>query len=244
MKKTAIVTGSSRGIGFAIARQLGLDGYNIVMVATGAQEKNQAALDELKATGIDCAYVQANIGCTDDRKKILDTALAAFGRVDVLVNNAGITADKLLMRMTESDFDNVLFTNLKGTFFCTKAASRLMMRQRYGRIINISSVVGLHGNAGQANYAASKAGLIGLTKSVAKEYAARNITANAVAPGFIETDMTAAMPESARAAAAAAIPAGRIGRAEDVAAAVAFLAEEQAGYITGQVLCVDGGMGM
>ena len=244
MKKTAIVTGSSRGIGFAIARQLGLDGYNIVMVATGAQEKNQAALDELKATGIDCAYVQANIGCTDDRKKILDTALAAFGRVDVLVNNAGITADKLLMRMTESDFDNVLFTNLKGTFFCTKAASRLMMRQRYGRIINISSVVGLHGNAGQANYAASKAGLIGLTKSVAKEYAARNITANAVAPGFIETDMTAAMPESARAAAAAAIPAGRIGRAEDVAAAVAFLAGEQAGYITGQVLCVDGGMGM
>ena len=143
-----------------------------------------------------------------------------------------------------SDFDNVLFTNLKGTFFCTKAASRLMMRQRYGRIINISSVVGLHGNAGQANYAASKAGLIGLTKSVAKEYAARNITANAVAPGFIETDMTAAMPESARAAAAAAIPAGRIGRAEDVAAAVAFLAGEQAGYITGQVLCVDGGMGM
>lgn len=141
-------------------------------------------------------------------------------------------------------FEDVLFTNLKGTFFCTKAASRLMMRQRYGRIINISSVVGLHGNAGQANYAASKAGLIGLTKSVAKEYAARNITANAVAPGFIETDMTAAMPESARAAAAAAIPAGRIGRAEDVAAAVAFLAGEQAGYITGQVLCVDGGMGM
>ena len=161
----------------------------------------------------------------------------------MLVNNAGITADKLLMRMTESDFDNVLFTNLKGTFFCTKAASRLMMRQRYGRIINISSVVGLHGNAGQANYAASKAGLIGLTKSVAKEYAARNITANAVAPGFIETDMTAAMPASTFRA-AAAIPAGRIGRAEDVAAAVAFLAGEQAGYITGQVLCVDGGMGM
>ena len=159
-------------------------------------------------------------------------------------NNAVITAYKLLMRMTESVFDNVLFTNLKLTFFCTKAASRLMMRQRYGRIINISSVVGLHGNAGQANYAASKAGLIGLTKSVAKEYAARNITANAVAPGFIETDMTAAMPESARAAAAAAIPAGRIGRAEDVAAAVAFLAGEQAGYITGQVLCVDGGLGL
>ena len=244
MKKTAIVTGSSRGIGFAIARQLGLDGYNIVMVATGAQEKNQAALDELKATGIDCAYVQANIGCTDDRKKILDTALAAFGRVDVLVNNAGITADKLLLRMTEADFDNVLATNLKGAFFCTKAACRFMMHQRYGRIISVSSVVGLHGNAGQANYAASKAGLIGLTKSAAKEYAARNITANVVAPGFIATDMTAVLSEPARAAAQAAIPAGKIGHAEDVAAAVAFLAGEQAGYITGQVLCVDGGMGM
>ena len=145
--------------------------------------------------------LQADVRSPEACQNLVEDTAAAFGRIDVLVNNAGITADKLLMRMTESDFDNVLFTNLKGTFFCTKAASRLMMRQRYGRIINISSVVGLHGNAGQANYAASKAGLIGLTKSVAKEYAARNITANAVAPGFIETDMTAAMPESARAAA-------------------------------------------
>lgn len=171
-------------------------------------------------------------------------AAAAFGRIDVLVNNAGITADKLLLRMTEADFDNVLATNLKGAFFCTKAACRFMMHQRYGRIISVSSVVGLHGNAGQANYAASKAGLIGLTKSAAKEYAARNITANVVAPGFIATDMTAVLSEPARAAAQAAIPAGKIGHAEDVAAAVAFLAGEQAGYITGQVLCVDGGMGM
>ena len=159
-------------------------------------------------------------------------------------DNAGIPADKLLLRMTEADFDNVLATNLKGAFFCTKAACRFMMHQRYGRIISVSSVVGLHGNAGQANYAASKAGLIGLTKSAAKEYAARNITANVVAPGFIATDMTAVLSEPARAAAEAAIPAGKIGHAEDVAAAVAFLAGEQAGYITGQVLCVDGGMGM
>ena len=162
----------------------------------------------------------------------------------MLVNNAGITADKLLLRMTEADFDNVLATNLKGAFFCTKAACRFMMHQRYGRIISVSSVVGLHGNAGQANYAASKAGLIGLTKSAAKEYAARNITANVVAPGFIATDMTAVLSEPARAAAEAAIPAGKIGHAGDVAAAVAFLAGERAGYITGQVLCVDGGMGM
>ena len=177
-------------------------------------------------------------------QKLVEDTVAAFGRIDVLVNNAGITADKLLLRMTEADFDNVLATNLKGAFFCTKTACRFMMHQRYGRIISVSSVVGLHGNAGQANYAASKAGLIGLTKSAAKEYAARNITANVVAPGFIATDMTAVLSEPARAAAQAAIPAGKIGHAEDVAAAVAFLAGEQAGYITGQVLCVDGGMGM
>ena len=219
MRRAALVTGGAKGIGRAVCLALAENGMNIA---------------------VNYADVRSPEAC----QNLVEDTAAAFGRIDVLVNNAGITADKLLMRMTESDFDNVLFTNLKGTFFCTKAASRLMMRQRYGRIINISSVVGLHGNAGQANYAASKAGLIGLTKSVAKEYATRNITANAVAPGFIETDMTAAMPESARAAAAAAIPAGRIGRAEDVAAAVAFLAGEQAGYITGQVLCVDGGMGM
>ena len=230
MRRAALVTGGAKGIGRAVCLALAENGMNIAVNYAGSA----AAAEETAAD------VRSPEAC----QNLVEDTAAAFGRIDVLVNNAGITADKLLMRMTESDFDNVLFTNLKGTFFCTKAASRLMMRQRYGRIINISSVVGLHGNAGQANYAASKAGLIGLTKSVAKEYAARNITANAVAPGFIETDMTAAMPESARAAAAAAIPAGRIGRAEDVAAAVAFLAGEQAGYITGQVLCVDGGMGM
>ena len=188
--------------------------------------------------------MQCNVADAAECEAFINNIISEYGRIDILVNNAGITADKLLLRMTEADFDNVLATNLKGAFFCTKAACRFMMHQRYGRIISVSSVVGLHGNAGQANYAASKAGLIGLTKSTAKEYAARNITANVVAPGFIATDMTAVLSEPARAAAQAAIPAGKIGHAEDVAAAVAFLAGEQAGYITGQVLCVDGGMGM
>ena len=241
--RKAIVTGAAQGMGRSIAEALHDAGAIVALVDYSASVKETAR--QMDETGKSVLPFQADLSKREEIDRVFSEVMQAFdGHIDILVNNAGITADKLLMRMTESDFDNVLFTNLKGTFFCTKAASRLMMRQRYGRIINISSVVGLHGNAGQANYAASKAGLIGLTKSVAKEYAARNITANAVAPGFIETDMTAAMPESARAAAAAAIPAGRIGRAEDVAAAVAFLAGEQAGYITGQVLCVDGGMGM
>ena len=242
MKKTAIVTGSSRGIGFAIARQLGLDGYNIVMVATGAQEKNQPALDTLQALGIDCAYVQANIGCTDDRKKILDTALAAFGRVDVLVNNAGITKDGLMLRMKDEDFDRVIQTNLRGAFVCVREAAKIMTRQRHGRIINISSVVGQMGNAGQINYASAKAGLIGLTKSAAKELAGRNVTVNAVAPGFVETDMTASLPDDVRAAYIDAIPLKRLGTPQDIADAVAFLASPGAGYITGQVIAVNGGM--
>ena len=235
--KTALITGSGRGIGLAIAEAMAHQGANIFLSDINSSVVERAA-GELAEQYPNVAVRGLTFDVTDKAQieSAMQTIRDAGNGLQILVNNAGITADKLLMRMTESDFDNVLFTNLKGTFFCTKAASRLMMRQRYGRIINISSVVGLHGNAGQANYAASKAGLIGLTKSVAKEYAARNITANAVAPGFIETDMTAAMPESARAAAAAAIPAGRIGRAEDVAAAVAFLAGEQAGYITGQVL--------
>lgn len=244
MRRAALVTGGAKGIGRAVCLALAENGMNIAVNYAGSAAAAEETAAACRAFGVQAITLQADVRSPEACQNLVEDTAAAFGRIDVLVNNAGITADKLLMRMTESDFDNVLFTNLKGTFFCTKAASRLMMRQRYGRIINISSVVGLHGNAGQANYAASKAGLIGLTKSVAKEYAARNITANAVAPGFIETDMTAAMPESARAAAAAAIPAGRIGRAEDVAAAVAFLAGEQAGYITGQVLCVDGGMGM
>ena len=244
LRRAALVTGGAKGIGRAVCLSLAEKGMDIAVNYAGSAAAAEETAAACRALGVRTVTLQADVRRPENCQKLVDDTVAALGHIDVLVNNAGITADTLMLRMTEADFDNVLFTNLKGTFFCTKAASRLMMRQRYGRIINISSVVGLHGNAGQANYAASKAGLIGLTKSVAKEYAARNITANAVAPGFIETDMTAAMPESARSAAAAAIPAGRIGRAEDVAAAVAFLAGEQAGYITGQVLCVDGGMGM
>ena len=242
--RVAFVTGAGGGIGFAIAKQLGLDGYNIVMVATGPQEKNQPALDVLNSFGINCAYVQANIGCADDRKKILDGALAAFGRVDVLVNNAGITRDGLLMKMSEEDFDAVINTNLKGCFHCMRFVSRQMLKQRSGRIINLSSVSGVAGNAGQANYAASKAGIIGLTKTVARELASRGITVNAVAPGFVHTEMTEVLSEQVKEAAVAQIPLGRFGEPEDIANVVAFLASEKADYITGQVICVDGGMAM
>ena len=242
--KVAVVTGASRGIGRQIAISMAKEGAVVIVNYNGSAAKAEDVVKEITEAGGQAEAVQCNVSDYSAAEVFLKDIISRYKRIDILVNNAGITADKLLLRMTEADFDNVLAANLKGAFFCTKAATRFMMHQRYGRIVSVSSVVGLHGNAGQANYAASKAGLIGLTKSVAKEYAARNITANAVAPGFIATDMTAAMPEAARAAATAAIPAGKIGHAEDVAAAVAFLAGEQAGYITGQVLCVDGGMGM
>ena len=242
--KVAVVTGASRGIGRQIAISMAKEGAVVIVNYNGSAAKAEDVVKEITEAGGQAEAVQCNVSDYSAAEVFLKDIISRYKRIDILVNNAGITADKLLLRMTEADFDNVLAANLKGAFFCTKAATRFMMHQRCGRIVSVSSVVGLHGNAGQANYAASKAGLIGLTKSVAKEYAARNITANAVAPGFIATDMTAAMPEAARAAATAAIPAGKIGHAEDVAAAVAFLAGEQAGYITGQVLCVDGGMGM
>ena len=244
MKKQVLVTGANKGIGYEIARHLGKSGWQVVGGAR-CEDRALKAMEALRAEGADVAGWQyVNLADNGEIEVSAREIAEKYPGLSLLVNNAGITADKLLLRMTEADFDNVLATNLKGAFFCTKAACRFMMHQRYGRIISVSSVVGLHGNAGQANYAASKAGLIGLTKSAAKEYAARNITANVVAPGFIATDMTAVLSEPARAAAQAAIPAGKIGHAEDVAAAVAFLAGEQAGYITGQVLCVDGGMGM
>lgn len=242
--KTAIVTGGSRGIGRAICIHLAQQGANIVINYAG----NEAAANETakicKAHGVKtmlyCTSVANAEACID----MCDKAVAEFGRIDILVNNAGITRDGLLMRMSESDFDEVINTNLKGAFNMMKAVSRIMMKARSGRIINISSVVGLMGNAGQVNYAASKAGLIGMTKSLARELASRNVTVNAVAPGFIETDMTKDLPEGAMEKLKEQIPLARLGKTEDVAAAVAYLASDAAGYITGQVLSVDGGMCM
>ena len=242
MRRAALVTGGAKGIGRAVCLALAENGMNIAVNYAGSAAAAEETAAACRAFGVQAITLQADVRGPEACQNLVEDTAAAFGRIDVLVNNAGITADKLLMRMTESDFDNVLFTNLKGTFFCTKAASRLMMRQRYGRIINISSVVGLHGNAGQANYAASKAGLIGMCKSLAKELAGRNVTVNLVAPGFIDTDMTAALPETAREALLASIPMARLGQPEDVARAVAFFAREESGYVTGQVLCVDGGM--
>ncbi len=244
IRRAALVTGGGRGIGRAICLALAAQGYNVaVNYAASSAAAEQTAAD-CRAYGVEAVALQADVTDPAACQTLVDTAAKTFGRLDVLVNNAGVTADKLILRMQPEDFDKVINANLKGAFFCCKAACKLMMRQRYGRIVNISSVVGLHGNAGQANYAASKAGLIGLTKSLAKEFAARNVTVNAVAPGFIATDMTNAMTDAAKQAALAGVPAGRIGAAEDVANAVAFLASENAAYITGQVLCVDGGMGM
>lgn len=244
IRRAALVTGGGRGIGRAICLALAAQGYNVaVNYAASSAAAEQTAAD-CRAYGVEAVALQGDVTDPAACQTLVDTAAKTFGRLDVLVNNAGVTADKLILRMQPEDFDKVINANLKGAFFCCKAACKLMMRQRYGRIVNISSVVGLHGNAGQANYAASKAGLIGLTKSLAKEFAARNVTVNAVAPGFIATDMTNAMTDVAKQAAMAGIPAGRIGAAEDVANAVAFLAGENAAYITGQVLCVDGGMGM
>ena len=244
IRRAALVTGGGRGIGRAICLALAAQGYDVaVNYAASSAAAEQTAAD-CRAYGVEAVALQGDVTDPAACQTLVDTAAKTFGRLDVLVNNAGVTADKLILRMQPEDFDKVINANLKGAFFCCKAACKLMMRQRYGRIVNISSVVGLHGNAGQANYAASKAGLIGLTKSLAKEFAARNVTVNAVAPGFIATDMTNAMTDAAKQAAMAGIPAGRIGAAEDVANAVAFLAGENAAYITGQVLCVDGGMGM
>jgi 3-oxoacyl-[acyl-carrier protein] reductase len=241
--KVALITGASRGIGRSIALALAAEGARIVAVDLDLAA-TQAVVDELKGQGAEAVAVQGNVTVAEDAEKMVDSAVQAFGRVDILVNNAGITRDGLLMRMKEDDWDAVLTVNLKGAFLCTKAVSKVMTKQRSGRIINIASVVGQMGNAGQANYCASKAGLIGLTKSNARELAKRNITVNAVAPGFIATAMTDALPEKAREELVAQIPLERLGAPEDIANAVLFLAAERSGYITGQVIAVNGGMYM
>ena len=242
--KTAVVTGGSRGLGRAVCLELAAGGANVVLCYAGNEAAARETVAACESLGAKALTVCCDVADSAQVKTLMDTAVQTFGRIDILVNNAGITRDGLLMMMKETDFDAVISTNLKGAFLCMKAVARQMMKQRYGRIVNLSSVVGLRGNAGQVNYAASKAGVIGMTKSLAKELASRGVTVNAVAPGFMETDMTAAMPEDAKTATLAAIPMGRMGAAEDVAKTVAFLASEEAGYITGQVIAVDGGMSM
>lgn len=242
--KVAAVTGASRGIGRAVALELAAQGATVVINYNGSKEKAEEVKAEIEKNGGSASLAKCNVADFAEAENFIKDVIATYGKIDILVNNAGITKDGLLMRMSEEDFEQVLDVNLKGTFHCIRFAARQMMKQRSGRIINMASVVGVAGNAGQANYAASKAGVIGLTKAVAKELASRGITVNAIAPGFIETEMTGALPEQVKSAAATQIPLGAFGKPEDVAKAVAFLASEGAGYITGQVLHIDGGMVM
>lgn len=238
----AIVTGSGRGIGRAIALELAVAGAKVVVNYAGRVDKAEETVRLIREAGGECLAVQADVSQTTEVDRLIKTTLDHFGKIDILVNNAGITRDSLLLRMKEADWDAVLATNLKGVFLCTKAVSKGMLKQRSGVIVNISSVVGLSGNAGQANYAAAKAGIIGFSKSIAKEFAARGIRVNAVAPGYISTDMTETLAEGMQAEVLRAIPLGRLGKPEDVAKLVRFLVSPEASYITGQTLCVDGGM--
>lgn len=242
--KNALVTGSSRGIGRAIALELGRLGANVAVNYAGNEAKAQEVVDELEKMGVQAIKIQADVTDEDAVKKMVKEVIQTFGSLEILVNNAGITRDNLLMRMKEEEFDEVINTNLKGAFLCTKAVVRQMMRQKYGRIINIASIVGISGNPGQANYVAAKAGLIGLTKSNAKELASRNILVNAVAPGFITTDMTDELTDEQKEAIFRLIPLEKFGEPEDVANVVGFLASDKAKYITGQTIHVDGGMVM
>ncbi|KEH99358.1 3-ketoacyl-ACP reductase [Clostridium botulinum C/D str. BKT12695] len=240
--KNAIVTGSSRGIGKAIAIKLAELGANIILNYRSDVASVEEVIREIESKGVKVIAIQGDISNFEDAKKIVDEAKEKLGSIDILVNNAGITKDTLLMRMKEEDFDKVIEVNLKGVFNCTKNVVPIMMKQRSGRIINISSVVGLSGNPGQSNYAAAKAGIIGFTKSVAKEIATRGITVNAVAPGFIKTDMTDILSDKVKDEIKKNIPLGRIGEGKDIANTVAFLASDMGAYITGQVISVDGGM--
>ncbi|MGA9232652.1 MAG: 3-oxoacyl-[acyl-carrier-protein] reductase [Exiguobacterium oxidotolerans] len=243
MSKVALVTGASRGIGAAIATRLATDGFKVVVNYAGSTEKAEAVVADIIASGGEAIAIQADVANADQVKALVKQTVDAFGQLDCVVNNAGITRDGLLMRMKEADFDAVVDTNLKGAFLVTQAASRPLMKAG-GRIINIASVVGITGNPGQANYVAAKAGLIGLTKSVARELASKGVTANAICPGFIETDMTDELTDDQRNLSLGQIPLKRFGQTQDIAALVSFIASDEARYITGQTLAVDGGMTM
>jgi 3-oxoacyl-[acyl-carrier protein] reductase len=240
--KVAVVTGGARGIGRAIALRLAREGAAVVVNYLSNQAAADEVVSQIQAAGGRAIAVQGDVGNVAQAQALIEGAREAFGRVDVLVNNAGTTRDTLIMRMTEEDWDLVIDTNLKGAFNCVKAASRPMVKQRYGRIVNVTSVAGLDGNPGQANYASAKAGLVGLTKTIAKELGARGITCNAVAPGYVPTDLTASLPDDLVLLAIERTPLGRSGTAEDIAAAVAYLASDEASFVTGQVLAVDGGL--
>ena len=242
--KVAVVTGASRGIGQEIAKTLAAQGATVIVNYNGSAKKAAETIQEIETMGGKAEAVQCDVSDFDKAKELLDYVIKTYGHVDILVNNAGITRDNLMMRMSEEDFDTVISTNLKGAFNCIRHVARQMLKQKSGRIINISSVSGVLGNAGQINYAASKAGIIGMTKSAARELASRGITVNAIAPGFINTEMTAVLPETVKEGAVAQIPMKVFGETKDVAEAAAFLASDKARYITGQVLHVDGGMAM
>lgn len=242
--KTAVITGSARGLGRAIALKLAQMGANIVLNDIPSSDALDQTAKEFESLGYKVAVTRGDVRNIDDVEAMFKTAVDTFGSVDILVNNAGITKDMLMIKMTEKDWDDVLDINLKGAFFCTKVAARIMMKQRSGRIINIASVAGVMGNLGQANYSASKAGLIGLTKSTAKELASRNITCNAVAPGLIQSKMTEVLPDKVRENYLNNIPLGRFGTPEDVANVVGFLASDESSYVTGQVIHIDGGLVM
>ena len=242
--RVAIVTGGGRGIGRAVAVRLAAEGANVAISYRSNDNAAQETAEAVREAGVECEVFKGDVASPEDVQVLFEGVKGAFGRLDILVNNAGVTRDNLMMRMKEEEFDEVLRTNLGGTYLCTRAALRPMIRARWGRIVNVSSVVGLVGNAGQANYAASKAGIIGFTKSVAREVAQRGITANAVAPGYVETELTGRLPENVKEAIRTQVPMGRFGEAQEVAEVVTFLAGEGAGYVTGQTIAVDGGMTM